>query len=51
MGHVGSSFFTVPPVVPRGPEPELIVVWLAGEPGPPTLRARALSIDRQAEAT
>jgi hypothetical protein len=30
MAPVGSSFFTVSPVVPRGPEPELIAVWLVG---------------------
>jgi hypothetical protein len=35
MAHAGSSFFTVPPAVPRGSEPELIVVWLVGEHGPP----------------
>ena len=51
MAPVGSSFFTVPPLVPRGPEPEVMVVWLVGEPGLPPLRARALSIDRRAEAT
>ena len=32
MAHVGSSFFTVPSPVPRGSEPEPIVVWLVGEP-------------------
>jgi hypothetical protein len=51
MAPVGSSFFAVPPVVLRGPEPELIAVWLVGGARPTTQRARALSIDRRAEAT
>ena len=32
MAPVRSSFFTVPPMVPRGLEPEPIVVWLWGSP-------------------
>jgi hypothetical protein len=31
MAHAGSSWFTVPPAVPRGSGPEPTVVWLAGE--------------------
>lgn len=31
MAHDGPSFFTVPCPVPRGSEPEPIVVWLGGE--------------------
>ncbi|MGA3221522.1 MAG: hypothetical protein ABSE77_21045 [Acidimicrobiales bacterium] len=36
MAPVGSSFFTVPPLVPRGPEPEVMVVWLVGGARPTT---------------
>ena len=47
MGPIGSSFSIVPPLFPRGIEPEVMVVRLMGEPGVPPLRARALSIDRR----
>jgi anti-anti-sigma factor len=46
MAHVGSSFFTVPPPVAPGSEPEPIVVWLAGEHDISTDGALCLSLSR-----
>ena len=46
MAHAGSSWFTVPPAVRRGSEPEPIVVWLAGEHDISTDGALCLTLSR-----
>jgi anti-anti-sigma factor len=46
MAHTGSSWFTVPPAVPRGSEPEPIVVWLTGEHDISTDGALCLTLSR-----
>jgi hypothetical protein len=46
MAHAGSSWFTVPPAVPWGSEPELIVVWLVGEHDISTDGALCLTLAR-----
>jgi hypothetical protein len=46
MAHDGSSFFTVPCQVPRGSEPEPIVVWLEGEHDISTVGELCLTLAR-----
>jgi hypothetical protein len=46
MAHDGPSFFTVPCPVPRGSEPEPIVVWLEGEHDISTDGALCLTLAR-----
>ena len=46
MAHAGSSWFTVPPAVPRGCELEPIVVGLAGAHGISTDGALCLALPR-----